>query len=85
MTYRGDVYKRQVRQYPHEVTIFAAGPLTDLALAQAIDPEFASLAKELVIMGGSIDPVTKDPEFAKTLRHEFNFWMDPEAARLRCV
>jgi inosine-uridine nucleoside N-ribohydrolase len=56
--------------------------MTDLALAQAIDPEFASLAKELVIMGGSIDPITKDPEFAKTPRHEFNFWMDPEAARL---
>jgi inosine-uridine nucleoside N-ribohydrolase len=73
---------RTVREYPHEVTIFAAGPMTDLALAQAIDPEFASLAKELVIMGGSIDPITKDPEFAKTPRHEFNFWMDPEAARL---
>jgi purine nucleosidase len=73
---------RTVREYPHDVTIFAAGPLTDLALAQAIDPEFASLAEELVIMGGSIDPITKDPEFAKTPRHEFNFWMDPEAARI---
>jgi purine nucleosidase len=73
---------RTVHQYPHEVTIFAAGPMTDLALAQAIDPEFASLAKELVIMAGSINPITKDPEFAKTPRHEFNFWMDPEAARI---
>jgi purine nucleosidase len=73
---------RTVHQYPHQVTIFAAGPLTDLALAQALDPQFASLAKELVIMGGSINPITKDPEFAKTPRHEFNFWMDPEAARI---
>ena len=72
---------RTVRQYPHEVTIFAGGPLTDLALAQAIDPEFATLAKELVMMGGSIHPVTQDPDFAKTPHHEFNLWMDPEAAR----
>jgi purine nucleosidase len=72
---------RTVRQYPHEVTIFAGGPLTDLAVAQIIDPEFASLAKELIMMGGSIHPVTKDPEFAKSPHHEFNMWMDPEAAR----
>jgi purine nucleosidase len=73
---------RTVRQYPHQVTIYAAGPLTDLALAQAIDPQFASLAKELVMMGGSIHPVTNDPEFLRTPHHEFNLWMDPEAARL---
>jgi inosine-uridine nucleoside N-ribohydrolase len=72
---------RTVHEYPHEVTIFAGGPLTDLALAQIIDPEFASLAKELVMMGGSIHPVTTDPEFARTPHHEFNLWMDPEAAR----
>ena len=72
---------RTVRQYPHEVTIYAGGPLTDLALAQTIDPEFASLAKELVMMGGSIHPVTNDPEFAHAPHHEFNLWMDPEAAR----
>jgi purine nucleosidase len=73
---------RTVRQYPHDVTIYAGGPLTDLALAQAIDSEFASLAKELVMMGGSIHPATQDPEFAKTPHHEFNLWMDPEAARM---
>lgn len=72
---------RMVHQYPHEVTIYEGGPLTNLALAQAIDHEFASLAKELIIMGGSIHPVTTDPEFAKSPHHEFNFWMDPEASR----
>ncbi len=70
---------RVVRQYPHEVTIYAAGPMTDLALAIALDPEFPSLTKELVMMGGSINPQTDDPEFSLTPTREFNFWMDPEA------
>jgi purine nucleosidase len=72
---------RMVNKYPHEVTIYEGGPLTDLALAQALDPNFASLAKELVLMGGSINPVTDDPEFTKTPHREFNLWMDPEASR----
>ena len=69
-----------VRKYPHEITIYAGGPMTNLALAIAIDPEFASLAKELVFMGGSLNPTTDDPEFVNTPRHEFNLWFDPEAA-----
>jgi purine nucleosidase len=73
---------RTVRKYPHEVTIYAGGPMTNLALAIAIDPEFAGLAKELVLMGGSLNPKTDDPEFANTPRHEFNLWFDPEAAHI---
>lgn len=70
---------RMVHRYPHQVTIYAGGPLTDLALATTIDPEFASLAQELVVMGGSINPQSSDPEFRLNPRREFNFWMDPEA------
>ena len=73
---------RMVRKYPHVVTIYEGGPMTNLALAQAIDPEFASLAKELVFMGGSLNPQTDDPEFVNTPRHEFNLWFDPEAAHI---
>jgi purine nucleosidase len=72
---------RTVRQYPHEVTIYAAGPMTDLALAIGLDPEFPSLTKELIVMGGSINPQTEDPEFTLTPTREFNLWMDPEASR----
>ncbi len=72
---------RMVTKYPHEVTIYAAGPMTDLALAIALEPHFVELTKELIIMGGSINPATQDPEFALTPRREFNFWMDPEASR----
>ncbi|HEV2388187.1 MAG TPA: nucleoside hydrolase [Candidatus Acidoferrales bacterium] len=71
---------RMVHRYPHQVTIYAAGPLTDLALAVVIDPHFAALARELVVMGGSIDPRTNDLEFRAHPHREFNFWMDPEAA-----
>jgi inosine-uridine nucleoside N-ribohydrolase len=73
---------RQVRAHPHEVTIYAAGPLTNIALAIAIDPEFASLTKGIALMGGSLNPQTDDPEFATDPRHEFNLWFDPEAAHI---
>ena len=73
---------RMVHKYPNEVTIYGGGPFTNIALAIAIDPDFASLAKELVFMGGSLNPVTDDPEFVNTPRHEFNLWFDPEAAHI---
>jgi len=73
---------RMVHKYPHEITIYEGGPMTNLALAITIDPEFASLAKELVFMGASLNPQTSDPEFANTPRHEFNLWFDPEAAHI---
>ena len=73
---------RQVRSHPHQVTIYAAGPLTNVALAIAIDPGFAELTRGIVLMGGSLNPQTDDPEFATSPRHEFNFWFDPEAAHI---
>jgi inosine-uridine nucleoside N-ribohydrolase len=72
----------QVRAHPHQVTIYAAGPLTNIALAASIDPEFAGLTQGIVLMGGSLNPRTDDPEFATAPRHEFNFWFDPEAAHI---
>jgi purine nucleosidase len=72
---------RMAQQYPHDVTIYAAGPMTNLALAIALDPRFPELTKELIVMAGSINPVTDDPEFSFTPKREFNFWMDPEASR----
>ena len=70
---------RMVRRYPRQVTLYAAGPLTDLAMAIELDPEFPELVKELVIMGGSINPHTYNPEFVHSPQREFNFWFDPEA------
>jgi purine nucleosidase len=73
---------RMVHKYPHEVTIYEGGPMTNLALAISIDPQFPELAQELVFMGGSLSPQTDSPEFAQNPRHEFNFWFDPEAAQI---
>ena len=71
---------QQVHAHPHQVTIYEGGPLTNVALALAIDPHFAELTKGIVLMGGSLNPQTDDPEFSTSPRHEFNFWFDPEAA-----
>jgi len=72
----------QVHRYPHQVTIFEAGPMTNLALAIRIDPEFASLAKGLIFMGGMLDgnlaQVTQDANVFT----DFNFIFDPEAAHI---
>ncbi len=73
---------RMVHKFPNQVSLYEGGPMTNLALAISIDPEFPRLAKELVFMGGSFNPRTDDPEFANTPTHEFNLWFDPEAARI---
>ena len=73
---------RMVHKFPHQVTIYEGGAMTNLALAISLDPEFTTLAKELVFMGASINPRTDDPEFANSPAHEFNVWFDPEAAHI---
>jgi len=72
---------RMVHKYPGEVTIYAGGPLTNLALAIAIDPQVPELAQELVVMGGSVAPVVP-AEWTMSNRREFNFWWDPEAVHI---
>ncbi|HEY3973554.1 MAG TPA: nucleoside hydrolase [Candidatus Sulfotelmatobacter sp.] len=73
---------RMVRKFPHEVTVYEGGPMTNLALAISLDPQFPELAQELVFMGGGLSPQTDEPEFLNNPRHEFNFWFDPEAAEI---
>ena len=70
-THASDFLIEATRQHPGEVVLVAIGPLTNVALALARDPEIASRTKALVIMGGGVGT-----------RPEFNFWMDPEAARI---
>jgi purine nucleosidase len=72
---------RMVHKFPHEVTIYAGGPMTDIAQAISLDPAVSELAQELVVMGGSIAPVVPHDWIAEN-RREFNFWWDPEAVHI---
>jgi purine nucleosidase len=51
-----------------------------------LDPQFSSLVKELVFMGGSFNPTPADNPFAaeyvNATRREFNMRFDPEAATI---
>jgi inosine-uridine nucleoside N-ribohydrolase len=73
---------RMVHEHPHQVTILAAGPLTNLALAQRIDPEFASLAKDLIFMGALIDTNLGQVTGSANFNVDFNIIFDPEAAHI---
>ena len=66
---------------PGEVTLVAIGPLTNIAQAIRAEPEFAANVKQLVIMGGAVALL---PEGAGNItpNAEYNFWVDPEAARV---
>jgi len=72
---------RMVHKYPGEVTIWAGGPLTNVALALRLDPEVATLAKELVLMGSGFN-VNQGGIHRINGRREFNWWFDPEAVRI---
>lgn len=58
-----------------DVVLVAVGPLTNLALALVSEPSLASRIPKLVIMGGA------HAGGNVTAAAEFNFWVDPEAAR----
>jgi purine nucleosidase len=72
-----------VHKFPGEVVLWAGGPLTNFALALKLDPSIAMLAKEFVLMGGGLyaDRGAIDTG-AIDARREFNWWFDPEAARI---
>jgi purine nucleosidase len=72
-----DELRRIVRRRPGEIELVTLGPLTNIALAGSIEPEFARAVKRCVVMGGigsgrgNITPVA-----------EYNIWADPDAARI---
>lgn len=62
---------------PGEISLFAVGPLTNIALAIRKQPRFVSAVRELVIMGGAIREGGNVTPLA-----EFNIYADPHAAHI---
>jgi purine nucleosidase len=69
-----DELVRRVQESPGELTLLAQAPLTNLAAAVVRDPSFASNVQHLVVMGGGLGNITPAAEF--------NFYVDPEAAKI---
>jgi inosine-uridine nucleoside N-ribohydrolase len=76
-----DFIVQTVNANPGEVTIIAIGPLTNVAMALNLEPGLHTRIKKLVIMGGAIAALP-DGAGNHTPNAEFNFWVDPEAARI---
>jgi len=70
-----------IKKYPNEISLFVLGPCTNVALAVKTHPEIIPLVKQVFFMGGAIDIRGNTTPAA-----EFNFWFDPESAKiaLRC-
>src|SRR5580698_224198 len=67
----------EIERRPGEVTILAIGPMTNIAMALRMKPDIETKIRRIVFMGGNV----KAPGNASPSA-EFNFWFDPEAARI---
>lgn len=72
-----DFLRQTIHAHPGEITLLTIGPLTNIALLFAIDPEIPSLLKGLVMMGGVF---TTSGHGDKPL--EWNIILDPHAAAM---
>lgn len=59
-----------------DIILVPVGPLTNIATAIRMEPRILPKIPELVIMGGGHEVGNRTPSA------EFNFWVDPEAAKL---
>ena len=66
-----------IKANPGQVTVMPIGPCTNLAIAIRIAPEIVPLIKRVVYMGGAFDVPGNTTPAA-----EFNWWFDPEAAKM---
>jgi purine nucleosidase len=72
-----DEIVRRVMAEPGQITLIAQAPLTNIALAYLREPRIAEAVKHLWIMGGTDNAVGNVTPAA-----EYNFYVDPEAAKI---
>jgi len=68
---------RRIMAAPGEITLLAQAPLTNVALAVQREPRIAKACRHLWIMGGTDNAVGNVTPAA-----EYNFYVDPEAAKI---
>jgi inosine-uridine nucleoside N-ribohydrolase len=72
-----DFLVRTVERNPGAVTVFAIGPMTNIAMALRLRPDLETKIRQIVFMGGNVHVP------GNATRHaEVNFWFDPEAAQV---
>jgi inosine-uridine nucleoside N-ribohydrolase len=79
-----DLILSELERSPEPVTIVAMGPLTNVALALRKKPDAVKKIREIVVMGGAVrGPGNIDKPFVgiKNSVAEWNFYLDPEAAK----
>ncbi len=78
-----DFLLAQARRYPHQVTLIAIGPLTNIGAAIDRDASSFRLFNRVVLMGGSIHCGYGNPRATPPPppQPEYNIAMDPGAAR----
>jgi len=72
-----DFIIEKIMENPGQITLICVGPLTNIAMALRKEPQIIPNVKELIIMGGAVDRPGNVTSTA-----EFNFWVDPEAAKI---
>ncbi|XP_012262666.2 inosine-uridine preferring nucleoside hydrolase-like isoform X2 [Athalia rosae] len=68
---------KTVCENPGEVSIICLGPLTNIALAIKLYPDFINNVKDFYVMGGNHTAVGNI-----TAQAEFNFYVDPESVHI---
>ena len=69
-----DELVRRINEAPGQLDVLAQAPLTNIAAAVVRDPSIAQKVKRLWVMGGGVGNITPAAEF--------NFYVDPEAAKI---
>lgn len=72
-----DVLIDTIHRFAGEITLVTLGPLSNIAAALGRDPSISSAVSECVIMGG-----TGQGHGNMTPVAEYNFWADPDAAKI---